>query len=153
MKSYLFDTSVIVAGFIQSHPYHLVAQPWIAAVKNSKINASLSTHGLAEIYSVFTKLPLQPGLSADFVAQLIETEIETLFSIIDLSTADYRRAIERCRKHRLKGGVVYDALHLQACLKKKLHAVVTLNAADFELLAGDEILIVNPMETKWSAVG
>lgn len=151
MKTYLFDTSAIVAGFIQSHPQHVAVHPWIVAIKNSKINAALSTHGLAEIYSVFTKLPLQPGLSSDFVAQFIENEIETLFSVIDLSTADYRRAIERCRKQRLKGGVIYDALHVQACLKKKLHAVVTLNISDFEVLAGTDVKVVNPVETKCPA--
>lgn len=145
MKHYLFDTSVMVAGQIQPHPRHQEAFALMTKVKSGKIKGYVSAHGLAELFSVLTKLPLQPPLSPEVVSDHILKETVSLFTVIDLSAKDYLKALKRCAKANLKSGVIYDALHLEAALKKKLDGVVTFNDKDFERLLGDETLkIVTP---------
>ena len=60
----LFDTSVLVAAFEVSHPRHGVCLPWLQRVQASEIDGYLSTHTLAELYSVLSRLPVKPPISA-----------------------------------------------------------------------------------------
>lgn len=58
-------------------------------------------------------------------------------------------ALNRVAERGLRGGIVYDSLHLQAALKKKVDLLVTLNVKDFErLIEPGEIEIVNPLSVK-----
>lgn len=58
----LFDTSVLVAALIVSHPKHSVCFPRLKAAESKQIKGVLSTHSLAETYSVMTRLPIQPHI-------------------------------------------------------------------------------------------
>jgi len=51
MKSYLFDTSVIIAASFSNHPHYERAYHWIEKAQNKKIQAFVSSHCLAELYS------------------------------------------------------------------------------------------------------
>ncbi|MCY7334328.1 MAG: PIN domain-containing protein [Pseudanabaena sp. CAN_BIN31] len=59
----LFDTNIIVAASIEAHPNHSVSLPWIQQVRSQKITGYISTHSIAEIYAVMTRLPLVKPLS------------------------------------------------------------------------------------------
>ena len=131
MKRLLFDTSVIVAGTIKNHPHHSLAFPWIKNVQQNKITGFVSTHALAETYSVLTKLPISPALNPQFVNDFINNEILKNFACIDLSSKDYRTALALMARQNLKGGIIYDGLHYMACLKKNLDGLVTFNERDF----------------------
>ncbi|MCP5464013.1 MAG: PIN domain-containing protein [Deltaproteobacteria bacterium] len=132
MKNYLFDTSVIVAASIAAHPHHNVARPWLAKVLSQKITGHLASHALAEIYAVLTRLPLTPALAPDFVKEFLFSEIISAFTIVDLSTKDYRDCVKIAAKLNLKGGAFYDLLHWQACLKKNINHLLTFNLKDFQ---------------------
>ena len=54
----LFDTSVLVAAFEVSHSRHSVCLPWLQRAQEKEIDGYLSTHTLAELYSVLTRLPV-----------------------------------------------------------------------------------------------
>jgi len=62
---------------------------------------------------------------------------------VDLSTKDYRNAVKRLADKQLRGGIVYDALHLQAALKKEIPNLVTFNEKDFLRLINDDEIIVH----------
>lgn len=147
MKNYLFDTSVIIAGSLKDHPHHTTAFPWVLAVqKKNKIKGYVSAHTIAELYSTFTKIPIQPSLNPKFVASFIKDEILQNYTCIDLSVKDYRTATAMCAELSLKGGTVYDALHYQASLKKNLDGIVTFNEKHSSALNVDRsIKVMNPL--------
>ena len=63
MKAYL-DTNVLVAAFIQEHEHHLQSFDLVKAVNDGTIVGCISTHGLAELYSVLTRAPFSPRFHA-----------------------------------------------------------------------------------------
>lgn len=147
MKSYLYDTSLIIAGVLKNHSHHKFAYPWLKASQEKKVEASVSSHTLAELYSVLTRLPIQPALPPEFVSTFLHKEVLRDFSVIDLSAKDYREAIKRVAIKSLRGGIIYDALHVQACLKKNLSGIVSFNDKDFLRLLeqDDRIEVINPI--------
>jgi predicted nucleic acid-binding protein len=66
----LFDTSVLVAALIVSHPHHPACYSQLRAAKSKQFQGFISTHSLAETYSVITRFPIQPRI-APFQAQSI----------------------------------------------------------------------------------
>jgi predicted nucleic acid-binding protein len=60
----LFDTSVLVAALVESHPVHINAVAALRRVQNAQDMGWIAMHSIAELYSVLTRLPIQPrGLS------------------------------------------------------------------------------------------
>ena len=57
-----FDTSVLVAAVVESHPSNVQAAAAIRSAHAKEIQAFTSTHGLSEMYSVLTRLPLRPAI-------------------------------------------------------------------------------------------
>ena len=93
----LFDTSVLVAAIVRSHPMHSRALPWLQQVKEEKAidEFFVAAHTLAELYAVLTTLPVQPKISSLTARRLIHENIETSAKIISLSTSDYRDIVKK----------------------------------------------------------
>ncbi len=104
------------------------------------IRGYISTHSLAELYSVLTRLPHQSRVSP--------SEIEILFSNLSnfekvaLDADDYVAVIRRLVKLNLTGGSIFDALIAQAALKAKVDFLLTANPKDFIRLGQDVTDIV-----------
>jgi predicted nucleic acid-binding protein len=62
MKVFL-DTSILVAAFVEGHPYHTQALPWVQRAKRREIQGVIAAHTLAELYAVLTALPVRPRIS------------------------------------------------------------------------------------------
>lgn len=78
----LFDTSILVAALVDSHPKHSVSFPWLTKAKNRKIEGFVATHTLAELYAVLTSLPIQRKASTSEIWQLIEKSVLANFEIV-----------------------------------------------------------------------
>lgn len=67
-----FDTSVIVAATLTQHQFHARAWPWLDAVELGQFQACVCVHGLAEVYSVLTKIPgaMTPADASAMVSSL-----------------------------------------------------------------------------------
>lgn len=59
----LFDTSVLVAAMLAEHPRHPESLPWLQRVQVKEIAGFVSTHTLAELYAVLTRLPRTPRIN------------------------------------------------------------------------------------------
>jgi predicted nucleic acid-binding protein len=140
----LFDTSVLVAALIDSHRHHGRSLKALQEVKSGKIKGLISQHTVAELYSSLTSYPANPRLSPAAAESLIAENVLKDFQIVELKRRDYQETIKRVRERNLHGGVIYDALILQAALKKKARQVYTWNVGDFQRLAKDEIEISEP---------
>jgi len=131
MRNYLFDTSVLIAAILEKHPNHEKAFRWLKAASNGKIGFYISSHTLAELYSVLTGMPSSPRISPSQAKILIERNTQSA-RIIDLNEKDYRTVITILVELNISGGVIYDALSAYAARKAKVDNILTFNENDFK---------------------
>ena len=129
----LFDTSVIIAALLPKHLSHAPCFVQLRAAESHQIQGYLSTHSLAEIYSVMTRMPSQPRMSPQEAQILLERCLQYL-EAVPLETADYQAAIAQMAALNLPGGGIFDALLAQATLKISADRILTLNPNHFTRL-------------------
>lgn len=132
METILFDTSVLVAGFVSSHPKHRPAIAWLKRAVAGDIEWAVSAHSIAECYAVLTRLPLSPKITPAVAKLLLEENIEKSAKIISLSATEYLSLIKELATLGLTGGIIYDAIIFKAAHKAKAKHILTLNPRDFE---------------------
>ncbi|MCB1178840.1 MAG: PIN domain-containing protein [Leptospiraceae bacterium] len=140
-KRYFFDTSVLVSSLVKSHPFHHRAFPFFEQVFKKEIIGIISSHILAELYSVLTTLPVKPKLSPLEVERILHVNIFPKFEIIHLTSKDYKNSIDRVSKFHFSGGMVYDSLHVEAAAKSDSDELLTFNLKHFEKLSGGLVKI------------
>lgn len=133
----LFDTSVLIAAFVTHHPNHPACFSWLERAEQEQIQGVVSTHTLAEAYSVLTGTPNRSRISPSAARDLL-TDLLQQFEAIPLVSEDYQTAVSRMVTLNLPGGGIFDALIAQAALKAKVDVVLTLNSKHFNRL-GEEI--------------
>jgi predicted nucleic acid-binding protein len=144
MMKVLFDTNVLVAATIKAHPNHAITLPWIQKVRNKSIQGYISTHSIAELYAVMTRLPLAQPLNSQQVHDVIVNNLES-FHPVDLESSDYLEIIRNVAKLNITGGGIYDAIIAQAALKANVDILLTMNSKHFTRL-GEHIsrLVTDP---------
>ncbi len=100
---------------------------------NEAISGYISTHSLAELYSVLTRLPLQKPISPQQAYNGIMNNLKG-FQTIDLDSDDYLNVIENISQLQITGGVIFDAIIAQAALKANVDILLTLNPKHFRRL-------------------
>lgn len=140
-----FDTSVLVAAFVEAHPAHKICLKRLNKVRDGKDAFVVGGHTLAELYAVLTRLPVRPAIGPALAYQLIEENTRDA-EVSVLSAKDYLRVLGRMDESGLRGGIVYDALLFHAACKAKADTLVTLNEKDFLRLevAGKKPFIETP---------
>lgn len=126
---YLFDTSVLVAAMMTGHNSHQVCLPLLQKAQAKQIDGLISTHTLAELYSVLTRIP-QTKITPTLAQDLIRDNLQT-FEFVSLNAEDYSAAIALMVQNQLPGGGIFDALIAQAALKAEVDVILTLNAKHF----------------------
>lgn len=137
----LFDTSVLVAASLPQHPSYTPCFIQLQAAKVAQVKGYLSTHSLAELYSVLTRMPSQPRIRAHDAKRLIESHLRYLETVV-LEQADYQAAIAQMTALDLLGGGIFDALIAQAALKSSAERLLTLNPKHFTRLGTELAQIV-----------
>ncbi len=141
----LFDTSVLVAGFIESHPEHKAAMRWFTKVRKGEVALVVASHSLAECYAVFTKLPLSPKILPSMAHHIISENIAKLGKVVSLAEEDYLSLMLYLSKLGLSGGIIYDAVIMKTAEKAKAKHVLTFNFRDFvRLCPENEAYIITP---------
>jgi predicted nucleic acid-binding protein len=136
----LFDTSTLIAALLEDHPQHRFALSWLEKTYTTQAIGLISTHSLAELYSVLSRYPRQPKLQARDVQALLKnlTSLEKIM----LEPQDYESAIDRLVTLQLTGGIIFDCLIAQAALKGGADNLITLNPKDFLRLGPDVAALV-----------
>ena len=127
----LADTSLLVAGMVESHPAHIRALPWLQRAKSGEVDLLICSHSLAELYAVLTTLPVRPRIGADLARRLIRDNVESCCRIVSLSGRDYQSVLNRQSSLGLIGGTMYDALIAHAAQKAGVENLLSLNEAHF----------------------
>ena len=139
MKAYL-DTNLLVAASVQDHPHHVPSFDLVKAIKQGALQGCISTHGLAEFYSVITRAPFTPRVHPTEAGRFLDENILPFFELVVLLAEDYKTVLRSCIAAGLIGGVVYDALHLHSAEKANCDRIYTFNVRDFRSLAPKEFL-------------
>ncbi len=126
-----FDTSVLVAAFVDAHPKHTNCLPWLQKVKKKEIEGIISVHSLIEIYSILTKLPLSPRINPALALNLIKENILNDFELVTYGRKDYINLLNELSLGNIIGGASYDGLILSATKKVTADKILTLNVNDF----------------------
>lgn len=127
----LFDTSVLVAALVASHPAHERAFGWLKRSLEGDVTFLVAAHSTLELYAVLTRLPLSPRIGPEIARHLIETNVTAPARLIHLTAREYGEVLRRVTRLRLAGGVVYDAIIAEAARKTAADRLLTLNPADF----------------------
>lgn len=138
MRVYL-DTNVLVAASVEQHQHHLQSFDLVKAVKECTIEGCISTHGLAEFYSVLTRAPFTPRVHPTEAGRFLDDNVLPYFELIALSASDYKAVLRSCASAGLIGGVVFDALHLHSAQKAGCDRIYTFNVKDFRFLAPSDL--------------
>jgi len=132
----LFDTNILVSAMIEVHPNHAISLNWMQQVKNKSIFGHISTHSIAELYAVMTRLPLPKPISPEYAHDSIIKNIEAFYPV-DLESSDYLEVLHNVVRFNITGGGIYDAIIAQAAIKSKADLLLTLNPKHFTRLGED----------------
>lgn len=128
------DTSVLIAIAQVSHERHMPSlELWGQCVLD---RAFISTHTLAEIYNTLTALPPALRLAPRNAVLAGETFLRRL-TAIGLSPDEYMETLRRTASLGLRGGIVYDAIHLACARKIGAERIYTWNVRHFRMVAPD----------------
>lgn len=131
MLKILFDSSALIAAFVESHPKHKSALSFLMKAKNKEFQLFVSSHTILEIYSVLTSAPFKPKITPIIAKQLIENNVKNIAKIIYLTDEDSFNIVDKMFNSNFSGGIVYDAIVVECALKAKVDEILTLNSKDF----------------------
>lgn len=131
MSSFL-DSSVLIAALAPDEDRHVESLALLMQGGNVAY-----AHALLETFSTLTGGRLGIKVDADLAAQLLSETILPRVRIIELSGEELLAALRQARKHGVRGGGVYDFMHLIAARKALATTLYTLNLSDFQHLRRD----------------
>ncbi|MDP2303323.1 MAG: PIN domain-containing protein [Ignavibacteria bacterium] len=131
MLKILFDSSVLIAAFVESHPRHKSALSFLMKAKNKEFQLFVSSHTILEIYSVLTGAPFKPKITPIIAKQLIENNVKNIAKTIYLTDEDAFKIVDKMFDSNFSGGIIYDAIVVECALKAKVDEILTLNSKDF----------------------
>ena len=132
------DTSVLVAAMVATEPFHMECD----ALLNRKALGAYA-HGLAETFSTLTGGRKSFRLAASIAAAVLEEDYVPDLVITALTPTEMLRAMREAEMRGVRGGAIFDFLHLVAARKAKAARFYTLNVSDFRAFhrAGDPEIV------------
>jgi predicted nucleic acid-binding protein len=128
--SRFLDTSVILASLDPDEAHHAACDRVVSAGGNKAY-----VHALAETFSILTGGRHGRRLSAASAARLIEESVVPYVQAQTLGGKDMLAALAECHARGVRGGAIYDWLHLAAARKAGAEVLITLDLRDFRSLA------------------
>jgi predicted nucleic acid-binding protein len=131
------DSSVLVASLDPDELHHAACDVLVAQGGHR-----IYGHSLAETFSILTGGRQGRRLAPHVVARLIQDSLLPYVKVQLLSAKELMTALQSCQARGVRGGAVYDWLHLVAARKAGADKLVTLNLRDFQALArmGDPVI-------------
>lgn len=127
-----FDTSVLVAAVVEAHPHHARASWWLRTRR--KLDRVAAWHAYAETWAVLTALPIEPRISGQVAAAVLD-RVRRVVGFVAPRSTTYPAAAARCSARALRSGAIYDALHLVSAEAERADLLLTFNGDDFVRLA------------------
>lgn len=135
--SVFLDSSVLIAALVPSEQKH--AESLASLMDGTPL---VYQHALLETFAMLTGGRLGARADADLVAKLIKQTLLPRIRVVHLGEQEVIEALQSAKRHGVRGGAVYDFMHLVAARKSGATVLYTLNLDDFEQLsrAGDPVI-------------
>jgi predicted nucleic acid-binding protein len=124
--SALLDSSVLVAALASDELKH--AECLAILLKGGNC---IYSHALLETFSTLTGGKLGVRVTADFAARMLSETVLPRVAVIEVSSAENVAALATAQARGVRGGGVYDYMHLVAARKANASVIHTLNRDDF----------------------
>jgi predicted nucleic acid-binding protein len=145
--SVFFDTSVLLAGLIDSGPQSAPAQRLMhAAVEGSPTQAGTAWHCCLEFFSVATRLPAEFRLPPADAAQLLEEVVFAHLNVHDLPFTERLDFLRASAQENAAGGRIYDAHIAEVAHTAGAAVIVTDNRRHFLTALRYGIRVETPTE-------
>lgn len=133
------DSSVVAAAILEQEPPHRAC----AKLMNDRRPAAW-THVIAETFSTLSGGRHGWRATPAMASQLIDEVLLPGLAFVDLSAREIGQALRQAQTSGVRGGAVYDFLHLAAARKAGAKAFYTLNYRHFIAVArsGDPEILV-----------
>lgn len=125
MKAAL-DSSVIVAALDGEDSEHAASRRLLLAAK-----FSIHTHALSEVFATLTGGRLAIRVPAKEAATMLRRWVAPRLTVTTLEESELLRALDEASSRGIRGGAIYDYLHLVAARKARALRLYTLNVTDF----------------------
>lgn len=130
--SALLDSSVLVAALASDELKHTECLALLLKGGNC-----IYSHALLETFSTLTGGKLGVRVTGDFAVRMLSETVLPRVTVIELSTAEIIAALAIAQSRGVRGGGVYDSMHLVAAKKANVSTIHTLNRDDFLHLRRD----------------
>lgn len=145
MKLAALDSSVLVAALRETEPSHEACASLLR-----RRGLVVWAHALAETFSTLSGESGARRFSPRVASQAIELSVLPRVRRLALDDTDYLTALDAAHGAGVRGGAIYDFLHLRAARKAGAQVFYTLNLADFRALArpGDPQILLPEVPSK-----
>lgn len=123
------DSSILIASLVENDSQHAVCVSVL-----EKYRPFVHRHALVETFSTLTGGRLGFRMSADAIARLIRESILPWVRTTELDDAELIEAMSVSQNRGVRGGAIYDFLHLCAARKVSATRLYTKNVNDFKSL-------------------
>jgi predicted nucleic acid-binding protein len=120
------DTSILVSSLVPDDPDHEACDRLLAAGE-----LRIYLHAIAETFSTLTGGRESFRVDPATAARLIEESILPFVVPVSLSAREMLHAVQSAHSRGVRGGAIYDYLHLTAARKARADQVYTLNLRHF----------------------
>ena len=120
------DTSVLVAAMVGTEAFHEECRALVITRQ-----MGLYAHGIAETFSTLTGGREAFRLSAEMAARFLEEHFVPVLEVVSLTPTEMLKAMRDAQSRGVRGGAIFDYLHLVAARKAKARRLYTLNVANF----------------------
>ena len=136
------DTSVLVAAIVGTEAFHDECLDLILR-HGTRAPLHLYLHGITETFSTLTGGRRSIQMSANMATDIIENDFSPKLTVTTLTPSEMLRAMRDAQARGVRGGGVFDYLHLVAARKAKARRIHTLNISNFRAFhrAGDPEIV------------
>ena len=103
-----FDTTVLVAASVQSHPHYTQAKSALLRVTAGHDKGFMGLHSIAEVFAALTRLPVQPRIHPVEAARIVTENILPHFELLSSGKEDYLEALNTMASGGWIGAKIYD---------------------------------------------
>ncbi len=128
--SALLDSSVLIAALAPDEPKHAESLALLMQGGNA-----VYAHAILETFSTLTGGRLGVKVDADLATKLLNETILPRVAVVELGAAELVAALQQARLRGVRGGAVYDFMHLVAARKAGAEILYTINFSDFRHLS------------------
>jgi predicted nucleic acid-binding protein len=130
-----FDTTVLVAASVQSHPHYTQAKSALLRVTAGHDKGFMGLHSIAEVFAALTRLPVRPRIHPVEAARIVTENLLPHFELVSISKEDYLEALNTMASGGRIGAKIYDVLLLHCAARCAVERIYTFNLGDFRQLA------------------